>query len=346
MLYRRPGHAFFSFDTHIMARFKLYLEYEGTRFSGWQIQKNARTVQGEIHNALVEMFKNADFELYGSGRTDAGVHALYQVAHLEAETMLGPEIIRMKLNDALPADINIIEVEKAHKNFHARHDAVARSYMYQISRRRTAFGKRFVWWIKDQLNFAQMARAAALFEGMKNFQSFTADDEEEKSMKVLVEGIEIKEAGDLILIRIVGSHFLWKMVRQIVGVLAEVGRGKMAVKDIERMLEEKSNAAAPLTAPPSGLFLERVYYTGDARLTELVPMMTIEQPHAFHSPEVKQHHSTTGGHADKHIHGEPAGKRKHDFRVKPAGTDAGAGFHPGKKKDRRRTPPPGFKRRP
>ena len=188
-----------------MARFKLYLEYEGTRFSGWQIQKNARTVQGEIHNALVDMFKNADFELYGSGRTDAGVHALYQVAHVEANTMLGPEIIRMKLNDALPADINIIEVEKAQKNFHARHDAVARSYMYQISRRRTAFGKRFVWWIKDELNFSQMTRAAALFEGMKNFQSFTADDEEEKSMKVLVEGIELREAGDLILIRIVGS---------------------------------------------------------------------------------------------------------------------------------------------
>lgn len=337
-----------------MARFKIFLEYEGTRFSGWQIQKNARTVQGEIHNALVTIFKHAEFELYGSGRTDAGVHALYQVAHLEAETMLAPEIIRMKLNDLLPADINVIEVEKAHKNFHARHDAVARSYVYQISRRRTAFGKRFVWWIKDYLNFSQMSRTAALFEGMKNFQSFTADDEEEKSMKVLVEGIQLKESGDLILIRIVGSHFLWKMVRQIVGVIAEVGRGKMTIKEVEKMLTEKSNAAAPLTAPPSGLFLERVYYKGDDRLAEFEPMITVEQPHAFHTPDrlavaaseassrpaqqteahvprteaaasrpapAKQHHKTTGGHADKHI-------------------------LPGKKKDWRKNTGAGYKRRP
>ncbi len=358
-----------------MARYKLYLEYEGTRFSGWQIQKNARTVQGEIHNALVTMLKSADFELYGSGRTDAGVHALYQVAHLEAETMLGPEIIRMKLNDALPADINIIEVEKAHANFHARHDAVARSYMYQISRRRTAFGKRFVWWIKDELNFSQMARAAALFEGMKNFQSFTADDEEEKSMKVLVEGIEIKEAGDLILIRIVGSHFLWKMVRQIVGVMAEVGRGKMALKEIERMLQEKSNAAAPLTAPPSGLFLERVYYKGDARLALFEPMMTVDQPRTFHTPERSSTHShshtavsatgetatgahagththaappshkykTTGGHADKHVHGGSVhggsvpGTRPGTFggKHKKSGAPTDAAGHHSKNEDKR-----------
>jgi tRNA pseudouridine38-40 synthase len=317
-----------------MARFKLYLEYEGTRYSGWQIQKNARTVQGDIHNALVAILKTGEFELYGSGRTDAGVHALYQVAHLEADTMLGPEIIRMKLNDALPSDINVIEVEKAHQNFHARHDAVARSYMYQISRRRTAFGKRFVWWIKDDLNFSQMSRAAALFEGMKNFQSFTADDEEEKSMKVMVEGIQLKEAGDLILIRIVGSHFLWKMVRQIVGVLAEVGRGKMALKEVQQMLDEKSDVAAPLTAPPSGLFLERVYYNDDERLAVLEPMMTVEQPHAFHKPEprsmqtgarsetLKQHHKTTGGHADKHLHGRATtSPRAEGFKhkYKPAG---------------------------
>lgn len=260
-----------------MARFKIYLEYEGTRYSGWQIQKNARTVQGEIHNALIGFLKHPDFELYGSGRTDAGVHALYQVAHLEADTMLAPEILRMKLNDALPADINILEVEKTGANFHARHDAVARSYLYQISRRRTAFGKKYVWWIKDELNVSAMTKAAALFEGMKNFQSFTADDEAEKSTKVMVESIELKQSGDLILIRIVGSHFLWKMVRQLVGVLAEVGRGKMPVKDVARMLEEKSDAAARLTAPPSGLFLERVYYKGDERLTTLEPMMTIEQ---------------------------------------------------------------------
>src|SRR5512142_724730 len=108
-----------------MARFKMYLEYEGTRYSGWQVQKNARTIQGELLGAAHEIFKTTAVELYGSGRTDAGVHALCQVAHLDVDTVLAPEIIRMKLNDGLPADINVLEVAKAPRTFHARHDAVA-----------------------------------------------------------------------------------------------------------------------------------------------------------------------------------------------------------------------------
>ena len=102
----------------------MYLEYEGTRYSGWQVQKNARTVQGELLGTARSIFNTADMEIYGSGRTDAGVHALCQVAHLDVATMLAPEIIKLKFNDELPADINILEVEKTHKTFHARHDAV------------------------------------------------------------------------------------------------------------------------------------------------------------------------------------------------------------------------------
>lgn len=169
-----------------MARFKLYIEYEGTRYSGWQIQSNARTVQGELTAAAKIALGTETLELYGAGRTDAGVHALLQVAHLDVVTMLAPEIIRMKMNDELPADVNILEIEKVHKTFHARHDALARSYLYQISRRRTAFGKRFVWWIKDHLDVRAMEEAATMFVGMKDFQSFTADDPTEKSTKVLI----------------------------------------------------------------------------------------------------------------------------------------------------------------
>jgi tRNA pseudouridine38-40 synthase len=262
-----------------MPKFKLYIEFEGTRYSGWQVQKNARTVQGELLNAVRTVFKTTDSELYGAGRTDAGVHALLQIAHLDVQTMLAPEIIRIKLNDNLPADIHVIEVEKAKPHFHARHDAVARSYLYQISRRRTAFGKRYVWWIKDKLNTKRMIESSKLFVGMKNFESFTADDPEEKSTKVLIEEIQIKETGDLILIRIVGSHFLWKQVRQIVGVLAEVGRGKLSQTDVERLLSEKSDEPAKFTAPPSGLFLERVYYEGDKKLTSLDPVFNIYSSH-------------------------------------------------------------------
>ena len=178
-----------------MPRFKLLIEYAGTRYSGWQIQQNARTVQGEIDRAIREAFRPREFELYGSGRTDAGVHALAQVAHLELYTSLAPEPLRRKLNDELPADIHIIAVDKAPHRFHARHDAVSRSYLYQISRRRTAFGKPFVWWIREPLDIGAMREAAALFVGMKDFRGFTDDDPAEKSTMVLVDAIEIAEAG-------------------------------------------------------------------------------------------------------------------------------------------------------
>ncbi len=260
-----------------MARFKVFLEYEGTRYSGWQIQKNARTVQGEITAALRDVLQSTEFEFYGSGRTDAGVHALMQVAHLEAKTMLAPEILRMKLNDILPADINVLEIEKTTKEFHARHDATSRSYLYQISRRRTAFGKRYVWWVKDKLDFEDMQKASRLFVGMKDFQSFTADDPEEKSTKVEIEGIELAESGGLILIRIVGSHFIWKMVRQIVGVLVEAGRGKLGIGEIQAMFAKRSTAPARLTAPPSGLFLESVEYGTGRTRDALRPVMFINQ---------------------------------------------------------------------
>jgi len=258
-----------------MARFKVYLEYEGTRYSGWQIQKNARTVQGELVEAAHRIFNTSELEFYGAGRTDAGVHALRQVAHLDVKTVLAPEIIRIKLNDEVPADINILEVEKAPGNFHARHDALRRSYLYQISRRRTAFGKRYVWWIKDTLDLRSMERAAGLFVGMKDLGSFTADDSEEKSTTVLIEEITLKEAGDLILVRFVGSHFLWKLVRRVVGVLVETGRGTLALREVEQFLKAPSDKPAQWTAPPSGLFLERVYYQGDEQLVRLEPVIGI-----------------------------------------------------------------------
>lgn len=245
------------------SRFKLFIEYEGTRYSGWQKQENAKTIQGTIVKAAKEVFGDDFIDLQGSGRTDSGVHALYQVAHLDVKTVLSPEIIRIKLNDLLPYDINILKVEKSSTNFHARHDAKTRSYIYQISKRRTAFGKNYVWWVKDKLDFKKMESASKLFIGMHDFSSFTDDDPDEKSTRVLIENIQMKEERDLILIRITGSHFIWKMVRRIVGVLVEVGREKKNEGDILNYLHKKSNDVAKFTAPPSGLFLERVLYVGD-----------------------------------------------------------------------------------
>jgi len=262
-------------DKKIFSRFKLFIEYEGTRYSGWQKQENAKTIQGTIVKALNDIFGNDFVDLQGSGRTDSGGHALSQIAHLDAKTVLAPEIIRMKLNDLLPHDINILEVEKASQNFHARHDAKTRSYLYQISKRRTAFGKNYVWWIKDKLDFKKMESVSKLFIGMHDFSSFSDDDPEEKSTKVLIDDIQIKEEDDLILIRIVGSHFIWKMVRRIVGVLVEVGRGRKTENDILGYLNHKSVEVAKYTAPPSGLFLERVLYEGDKLFDRITSVIKI-----------------------------------------------------------------------
>jgi tRNA pseudouridine38-40 synthase len=254
-----------------MPRFKLTLEYAGTRYSGWQIQQNARTVQGELHRAIRAVVRTDRFETYGSGRTDAGVHALAQVAHLDVATTLEPGALLRHANDELPADIHLLAIERATHRFHARKSAVARSYLYQISRERTAFGKPYVWWVKDPLDLSRMRDAAARLAGLRDFRSFTDDEAEEKSTRVQLDPIEIGEAGRLILVRVRGSHFLWRMVRRLVGVLAEAGRGGLTPDEVARFLERESDVPARLTAPASGLFLERVFYEEDRTEMPLRP---------------------------------------------------------------------------
>jgi tRNA pseudouridine38-40 synthase len=251
-------------------RYKLTIEYAGTRYSGWQIQQNARTVQGELHRAIHEGLKAARFETYGSGRTDAGVHALGQVAQIDLPSTLPDDTIVARLNGVLPADINVLSAERVAARFHARHSAVARSYLYQIALRRTAFHKPFVWWVRDPLDVARMQAAAAHVTGFADFRAFTDDDPDEKSTRVLLEALTIERQGALLLIRVVGSHFLWKMVRRIVGVLVEVGRGGLDPERVPSLLTGDSELPAKLTAPASGLFLERVFYEGDRRDWPLV----------------------------------------------------------------------------
>jgi len=256
-------------------RFKLTIEYAGTRYSGWQKQKNARTVQGELERAIHTVTGERAFECQGSGRTDAGVHALMQVAHLDLRQGLAPETLRRRLNDELPSDVSIVAVARAPHRFHARHSATGRTYLYQVSRRRTSLAKPYVWWVKEPMDLRRMQDAARLFVGMHDFQSFTDDDPGEKSTTVLVDEVAVGEADDLILLRIGGSHFLWKMVRRIAGVLVEVGRGALDASDVERFLRQRSAEPARLTAPASGLFLERVFYEGDERRHPLRPAVAV-----------------------------------------------------------------------
>jgi tRNA pseudouridine38-40 synthase len=258
-----------------MARFKLTVEYEGTRYAGWQVQQGERTIQGAFFEACKKVFDNQKFEFFGSGRTDGGVHALQQIAHLDVKTQLSPDRIQRGLNDNLPYDINVLKVETAHPKFHARHDATARSYIYLISTRRTAFGKPYVWWVKDKLDIDRMNEAAKVLSGFRDFKSFTDKDAETTSTKVELMWNDIHVTQDFIAIHITGSHFLWKMVRRMVGVLVDAGKGKLTPEQINSFFNHRSDIPAKLTAPGAGLFLERVYYNNEQpeRGAHLVPQI-------------------------------------------------------------------------
>jgi tRNA pseudouridine38-40 synthase len=249
-----------------MARYKLLIEYDGNRYNGWQVQKGLRTVQGTFFNILDQIFPGQKAEFYGAGRTDSGVHALGQVAHLEADTNLPPLTLQYRLNDSLPPDINVLKVSKAPRNFHARYDAVYRSYVYVLSTRRSAFAKNHCWWIKDDLSVDTMRNLAEIFTGMHDFRSFTDQTPEEGSTRVEIKFVDIHERPDSLVIHITGSHFLWKMVRRMVGVMVEAGRGTISEAQVSTFLTTYSGEVARYTAPPSGLFLHKVYYPGDELL--------------------------------------------------------------------------------
>jgi tRNA pseudouridine38-40 synthase len=246
-----------------MPKYKMIIEYDGTSYSGWQGQTNARSIQGTLIETARHVL-GCDVDIQGAGRTDAGVHALGQVAHLDVPRKLSPRTIMEKMNDELPSNINILRLEEAKANFHARHHAMGRSYIYLLSRKRTAFGKRYVWWVRDPLDIKIMAEAMNLFQGFHDFSAF-ADKRREKgaSSLVQIDFATVEKFDQLILFRIAGSHFLWKMVRRLVGVTVEAGRGNLSVRDIETMFKEPSEIPARCTAPPSGLFLEQVLYEGD-----------------------------------------------------------------------------------
>lgn len=262
-----------------MPTYRLTLEYEGTRYSGWQEQKNARTVAGELRRAVEEA--GADVrEIGGAGRTDAGVHALAQAAHLRLARAVDAGKLRRDINDLLPPDIHVLTLEPVPNAFHARHSALSRSYVYQISRRRTALAKRWVWWVKRPLDEGRMSEAAALLPGRHDFRLFCEKPGEQPSTVVVVESVELITAGSLILVRLTASHFLWKMVRRVVGTLVQVGAGELDRAGFEALLAGKppksgKGLPAEWTAPPSGLFLERVIYQGDPPLGALVPAVPV-----------------------------------------------------------------------
>lgn len=246
-----------------MPTYRLTVEYEGTRYRGWQEQPAVRTVAGELRLALTRAGIRV-VELGGAGRTDAGVHALAQVAHLRVGRTLDPADLKRRANDLLPADIHLLSCVAAPEVFHSRRDALGRSYLYQIALRRTAFAKRFVWWPRPVPLLEPVKAALALVPGRHDFAAFSEQPDAQTSTVVVVERVEAVEEGGLLLIRLTASHFLWKMVRRIVGAAVRVGQGQLPLDDFAALVTgNAATSTAAWTAPASGLFLERVFYPGD-----------------------------------------------------------------------------------
>jgi tRNA pseudouridine38-40 synthase len=262
-----------------MPTYRLTLEYDGTRYRGWQEQQNARSVAGELRAALTK-FISAVGEIGGSGRTDAGVHALAQTAHLRLPRAIDAATLLWETNARLPADIHLLAAEEAPAGFHARHSAVARSYLYQLSRRRTALAKRYVWWVKRPLDEGLLRSAAEQIVGRHDFRLFCERPAEQTSTLVEVEAVEVASEGALLLLRFRASHFLWKMVRRLTGTLVRVAAGELELASFRALVAAKQlgrseESPAASTAPPSGLFLERVFYPGDPPLAPLHAAMPV-----------------------------------------------------------------------
>jgi tRNA pseudouridine38-40 synthase len=241
---------------------QLLIEYEGTRYFGWQVQENQRTVAGEILRAIRATIGESP-KLLGAGRTDQGVHAEGQVANFLAHTTLPAPALVDGLNQELPADINILEARDAPLSFHARHDAAARRYRYQIATRRTAFFKRLVWWVRQPLDFAAMQTAAECLPGRHDFTSFADRTAEIREPRVRVSAASLRRGEFLTSFTIEADHFLPRMVRRVVGVLVQVGLGALPPEAVRRFLSEIVDDPAQWTAPASGLFLEKVLYPGE-----------------------------------------------------------------------------------
>ncbi|HZY09820.1 MAG TPA: tRNA pseudouridine(38-40) synthase TruA [Bacteroidota bacterium] len=242
-----------------MRNIKLLIEYEGTKYAGWQRQENDRTIQGEIEAALHQILQE-EINLIGAGRTDAGVHARGQIGNFRTESKLQIEEIKGGLNALLPEDIVILRVEEVPLEFHARYSAKERKYSYLITKKPTALMRNISWFVKFNLDLELMNRVAALLLGVHDFSSFCKIDSENPDHQCTILTSHWDDGEDLFKYSISANRFLYGMVRALVGTMVDVGRGYTQFDDFFNILLKKDRAKAGMSAPAQGLVLEKIYY--------------------------------------------------------------------------------------
>lgn len=245
---------------------RLLLEYDGTRYDGWQKQGNTEnTIQGKLE-AVLSKWAGAPVEVHGSGRTDAGVHARGQTAnfHIDGRVCPTPEAAMEYLNRYLPEDIRVLEAREAPERFHSRLSAVRKTYAYYVetSDKKQVFERKYVYGLGAVPDLDAMRRAAGYLMGEHDFKSFCSNRRMKKSTVRRLEHVEIVKDGTKLVFRYTGNGFLYNMVRILTGTLLEVGLGKRSPEEMPEILAAKKREAAGMTVPPEGLFLMSVEYEG------------------------------------------------------------------------------------
>lgn len=244
-----------------MKNIKLIIEYEGTNYSGWQTQNDLTTIQEEVKKAI-DMATGENIQLIGSGRTDKKVHALGQVANFLTNSNIPGDRYKYLLDFLLPEDISIVDSEEVDINFHSRFDAKRKRYKYIVYNQKlpSAIYRNFSYHVKDELNLEDMIQASKYFIGTHDFAAFKVSRTIKPNNIRTIYNIDIKKSGNMIEFIVEGNSFLHNMVRIMIGTLIYVGKGRINKNDIPKIILGKDRDKAGVTAPPQGLFLEKVYY--------------------------------------------------------------------------------------
>lgn len=245
-----------------MTNYKMILQYDGSRYSGWQVQGNTeQTIQGKLQSVLEKM-TGEEIEIHGSGRTDAGVHAMGQVANFKLQSAYEPEEIKRYCNQYLPEDIVVLEVSEVPLRFHSRLNAVKKTYCYRIflGEKPDVFRRKYVTPVAENLDINKMKAAAEVLLGTHDFTSFCGNRHFKKSAVRTIYEIQIEEKTDELDIYFTGNGFLQNMVRILTGTLLEVGTGKQEVCEMKEILEGRNRSLAGTMAAAKGLVLVNVEY--------------------------------------------------------------------------------------